>query len=51
MQEEKVSFKQILLRTLSYLKEDKKRFVKILVYLVYVWFLKYKLFKLLKEYV
>jgi len=50
MHEEKVSLRQILLRTWVYLKEDKQRCFKILIYFVYIWFLKYKLFNLLKEY-
>lgn len=32
------------------MKEDKQRCLKILIYFVYIWFLKYKLFRLLKEY-
>ena len=50
MHEEKVSLRQILQRTWVYLKEDKQRCFKILIYFVYIWFLKYKLFNLLKEY-
>jgi hypothetical protein len=50
MQREKVSLREILKKTIAYLKEDKYRCLKILIYFVYIWFLKYKLFKLLKDY-
>lgn len=50
MYEEKSSAKEILARIFRYLKEDKRRCIKILVYVLYLWFLKYKLFSLLGAY-
>mmetsp|Transcript_34499 Transcript_34499/g.33693 ORF Transcript_34499/g.33693 Transcript_34499/m.33693 type:complete len:181 (-) Transcript_34499:39-581(-) len=48
--EELTDLKEIIKRTIRYLFEDKKRLVKLMLYCIYVWFLRYKLFSLLKSY-
>jgi len=47
----RLPLKQIVKRTLQHLAADKKRILKLLGYMVYLWFLKFKVYHLLKAYV